>query len=76
MDIFINRNQSGVELKREHQLAVSRKRIGRLLRKQGLYTKGKRRKYKKQAADRCANPNLIKQNFHANEPNQTWFGGY
>ncbi|MBC1492434.1 IS3 family transposase [Listeria booriae] len=62
-----------VELKQEHQLAVSRKRIGRLLRKQGLYTKGKRRKYKKQAADRCANPNLIKQNFHANEPNQTWF---
>ncbi|WP_430539465.1 IS3 family transposase [Listeria rocourtiae] len=37
-----------VELKCEHQISVSRKRIGRLLCMQGLYTKGKRRKYRKQ----------------------------
>ncbi|MBC1403213.1 hypothetical protein HB904_18145 [Listeria booriae] len=30
-----------------HQISISRKCIGRLLRTQGLYIKGKRRKYQK-----------------------------
>lgn len=63
-----------IALKREHEVSISRKRIGRLLRKQGLYTKGIRRKYRKQSSVREANPNLIKQQFHAKKPNQIWFG--
>ncbi|EOZ2501347.1 IS3 family transposase [Enterococcus dongliensis] len=63
-----------VELRQNHQLFVSRKRIGRLLCKQGLYTKGKRRKYLKQKSPIYFSANLVKQNFHVQRPNQLWFG--
>ncbi|MEN2665745.1 IS3 family transposase [Listeria aquatica] len=63
-----------VELRRNHQRFVSRKRIGRLLCKQGLYTKGKRRKYLKQRPLIYSCANLVKQNFHVQRPNQLWFG--
>lgn len=63
-----------ITLKRNYGISISRKRIGRLLRKQGLYTKGIRRKYRKQSAMRDANPNLLKQKFYAEKPNQIWFG--
>ncbi|HFE9852592.1 TPA: IS3 family transposase [Enterococcus faecalis] len=63
-----------VELRGKHQLFVSRKRIGRLLSKQGLYTKGKRRKYLKQRPSIYSSANLLKQNFHVQSPNQLWFG--
>lgn len=63
-----------VELRQNHQLFVSRKRIGRLLCKQGLYTKGKRRKYLKQKSPIYFSANLVKQNFHVQRPNQLLFG--
>lgn len=63
-----------VTLKRKYGFSISRKRIGRLLRKQGLYTKGIRRKYRKQPTIRDANPNLLKQQFYAKIANQIWFG--
>ncbi|WP_416348703.1 IS3 family transposase, partial [Listeria seeligeri] len=63
-----------ITLKRTYGLSISRKRISRLLRKQGLYTRGRRRKYRKQSAAREGNPNLIKQQFHAEKPNHIWFG--
>ncbi|MBC1373654.1 transposase [Listeria booriae] len=50
-----------VELTRMRQISISRKRIGRLLRTQGLYTKGKRHKYQKQVPLRETNPNLVQQ---------------
>lgn len=59
-----------VELRRKHQLFVSRKRIGRLLNKQGLHTKGKRRKYLKQKTSVYSSANLVKQNFRVQRPNQ------
>ncbi|WP_163654657.1 IS3 family transposase [Listeria sp. PSOL-1] len=61
-------------LKKEYAMTVSQKRIGRLLSKQGLYTKGRRRRYHKQRAILYKSPNLVKQNFHAQRPNQIWFG--
>ncbi|EKA2552378.1 IS3 family transposase [Listeria monocytogenes] len=61
-------------MKKEYALTVSRKRVGRLLCKQGLYTKGRRRRYHKQRTALYKSPNLVKQNFRAQEPNQIWFG--
>lgn len=49
-------------LKKEYAMTVSRKRIGRLLCKQWLYTKGRCRRYNKQRATLYKSPKLVKQN--------------
>lgn len=62
-------------LHRDYQLNVSRRRITRLLQAQGLYTRGTRRKYRRQQQE---NPmiqhNRVNQNFIADTKNELWFG--
>ena len=60
-------------LKNKYQLQVSRRRIGRLLHKQGLYPRGMRRKYRKSISS-IMHPNLVNQDFQAKKSNQIWFG--
>lgn len=62
-------------LQKEYQLTISRRRIIRLLHTQGLYTRGVRRKYRRQKTGCCsAQKNLINQKFGVKAPNTVWFG--
>lgn len=61
-------------LQKEYQLTISRRRITRLLHAQGLYTRGVRRKYRRQKTACCSvQKNLINQNFSVKSPNSVWF---
>ena len=56
-------------------LTVSRRRIARLLRKQGLYTKGARRKFTRHSKDIThLRGNIVNQNFDIKSKNSVWFG--
>ncbi|MGG5371699.1 hypothetical protein IGI67_003368 [Enterococcus sp. AZ196] len=62
-------------LQKEYQLAISRRRITRLLHTQGLYTRGVRRKYRRQKTGCCSvQKNLVYQNFSVKSPHTVWFG--
>ena len=62
-------------LQKEYQLTVSRRRITRLLHAQGLYTRGVRRKYRRQKTGCCSvQKNLVNQNFSVKSPHTVWFG--
>ena len=56
-------------------MSVSRRRIGRLLTKQGLCTKGARRKFVRYSKDVThLRGNVINQNFDVKYKNSVWFG--
>ncbi|RSU11742.1 hypothetical protein CBF27_07210 [Vagococcus acidifermentans] len=60
---------------KDYQLRVSRRRITRLLHKQGLYTRGARRKYRRQMQQTPhVHKNLINQAFNITEKNNVWYG--
>ncbi len=62
-------------LNRDYQLTVSRRRITRLLQVQGLYTRGTRRKYRRQQQDNpVVQQNQVNQNFKVDSKNKLWFG--
>ncbi|HHX52497.1 MAG TPA: IS3 family transposase [Erysipelothrix sp.] len=62
-------------LKRDYQLAVSRRRITRLLQAQGMYTRGTRRKYRRQQQENpVVQNNKVNQNFEVSSKNILWFG--
>ena len=54
-------------------LRVSRRRINRLLKCQGLYAKGQRR-YRKPKTANHTNTNLVNQQFQTKQKNQVWYG--
>ncbi|CCV63762.1 transposase (tra5), orfB [Alteracholeplasma palmae J233] len=64
-----------VVLLNDHGLTLSVKRITRLMRKAGLYTKGTnyKLKYKKHISD-VKTRNLVNQIFETDKKNQVWFG--
>ena len=51
---------------------VSRRRIGRILHQCGLFSRGTRRKYRKQPSYHI-HSNIVNQDFKANCKNQIWF---
>ena len=56
-------------------LSISRRRIGRLLREQGLYTKGVRRKYIHYSRNiNYISDNILNQNFDIKKKNTVWYG--
>ncbi len=61
---------------RERGILISRKRVGRLMRKMKLYPKGTRYRYKQynQNANTIERPNLLNQMFYAENRNQIWVG--
>ena len=56
-----------------YQQYVSRRRIGRILHQCGLFSRGTRRKYRKQPSYHIYS-NIVNQDFKANYKNQIWFG--
>ncbi len=64
-------------LERNYALIVSRRRIGKIMRKFGLECKNKKR-FRVKTTDSNHNfmivPNLLKQNFYASKPNQIYAG--
>lgn len=62
-------------LHRDYQLKVSRRRITRLLQSQGLYTRGARRKFRRQQQENpIIQQNIVNQNFKVKARNEVWFG--
>lgn len=62
-------------LHRDYQLKVSRRRITRLLQSQGLYTRGARRKFRRQQQENpIIQQNKVNQNFKVKAKNEVWFG--
>jgi len=61
---------------RERGIQISRKRVGRLMRKMKLYPKGTRFRYKRynQNTNAVERPNLLNQMFYAQNRNQIWVG--
>ena len=62
-----------MNLKREYDLIVNRKKIYRLMKDMGLQSKIRRRKrYYKGGKTNIVVPNLLNRNFHAKEPYRIW----
>jgi len=61
------------ELKREGE-KVSRKRVARLMKEEGLQAKMRKKWTRTTTVDKAleANPNYLNQNFRVDEPNQVW----
>ena len=62
-----------LHLQQDYQQYVSRRRIGRILHQCGLFSRGTRRKYRKQPSYHI-HSNIVNQDFKANCQNQIWFG--
>jgi putative transposase len=59
----------------QEDISISRRRIGRIMRENGLVAKGCNyhyKKYNRTYATEC--PNLTNQEFHTKEKNKVWFG--
>ena len=62
-----------LHLQQNYQQYVSRRRIGRILHQCRLFSRGTRKKYRKQPSYHI-HSNIVNQDFKANCKNQIWFG--